>query len=190
MLKAISKNLLLNLLGCGKMYVGVRSVVTSRVELRRFAMGNQTMLFGKEIQLGRLSVLGDPLEKINALIDWEMFRSPIRERIRNADYSRGGRPPLDEILMFKIMLLQDWNTVSDDQTEYLVNCRLDWQRFLGMELGEKAPDSKSVWLFKERLGAEGVRALFDVFNAHLQSLGLLTREGSLIDSTFVEVPRQ
>jgi ABC-type Zn2+ transport system substrate-binding protein/surface adhesin len=30
-----------------------------------------------------------------------------------------------------------------------------------MELGEKAPDAKTLWLFKEKLGQEGMRELFE-----------------------------
>jgi len=153
-------------------------------------MLKQIRLFGVETQLERLSKLGDPLEKIQETINWEMFRPAIAKRIRKQDYSRGGRPPTDEILMFKIALLQDWNNTSDDHTEYLVNCRLDWQRFLNMELGEKSPDAKTIWLFKERLGEGGMRELFDLFNEKLGEMGIITREGSLIDASFVEVPRQ
>jgi len=102
-------------------------------------MGKQIIMYGAEVQLERLSKLGDPLEKINAAVNWEIFRAPIRKRVRKEDYSKGGRPPTDEIMMFKITLLQDWNNVSDDSMEYLINDRLSFQRFLGMELGEKSP---------------------------------------------------
>ena len=148
------------------------------------------MINGADTQLDRLTKLGDPLEKLNAAIDWEIFRKPIRKRIRKEDYSKGGRPPMDEILMFKITLLQDWNNISDDSTEYLINDRLSFQRFLGMELGEKSPDAKTIWVFKEKLGKDGMRELFEVFNEKLAGLGVLKREGSLIDATFVEAPRQ
>jgi len=153
-------------------------------------MQKQIMMNGADVQLERLSKLGDPLERINETIDWEIFRHSICERVRKPDYAKGGRPPIDEVLMFKITLLQDWNNVSDDSTEYLVNCRLDWQRFLGMELGEKSPDAKTIWLFKEQLGKEGLGELFELFNQNLYAMGVVKREGSLIDATFVDVPRQ
>jgi IS5 family transposase len=153
-------------------------------------MKKQLILFGADVQLERLSKLGDPLEKLNVAIDWEIFRETIRKRIRKEDYTKGGRPPIDEILMFKITLLQDWNNVSDDNMEYLINDRLSFQRFLGMELGEKSPDAKTIWLFKERIGKEGMRELFDFLNKKLVTLGVVKREGSLIDATFVEVPKQ
>lgn len=153
-------------------------------------MAKQIMMFGADVQLDRLSKLGDPLEKLNAAIDWEIFRRIIKKRIRKEDYSKGGRPPTDEILMLKITLLQDWHNISDDGAEYMINDRLSFQRFLGMELGEKSPDAKTIWLFKEQLGKEGMRELFDFFNEKLVGLGVVKREGSLIDATFVEVPRQ
>ena len=153
-------------------------------------VGKQIILFGAEMQLARLSKMGDSLEKINEVIDWEIFRAPIRNRIRKTDYSQGGRPPWDEILMFKTILLQDWNNLSDENTEYMINDRLTFQRFLGMELGEKAPDEKTIWLFKEQVGKEGMRELFDIFNKRLQEQGLVKREGSLIDATFVDAPKQ
>jgi IS5 family transposase len=150
----------------------------------------QVHIFGADVQLDRLSKLGDPLERINEAIDWEIFRAPIRRRIRKPDYSKGGRPPTDEILMFKITLLQDLNSLSDDKAEYMINDRLSFQRFLGMELGEKSPDAKTIWLFKEQLGKDGLRELFNMFNDLLHALGVIKREGSLVDATFVDVPRQ
>lgn len=153
-------------------------------------MGKQLMMYGADEQLKRLSKLGDPLEKLNAAINWEIFREPIRNRIRKADYSKGGRPPMDEVMMFKITILQDLNNLSDDNAEYMINDRLSYQRFLGLELGEKSPDTKTIWLFKESMGKEGMRELFDVFNELLINLGVVKREGSLIDATFVEVPKQ
>ena len=153
-------------------------------------MGKQLMIFGADLQLERISKLGDPLEKLNVAIDWDMFRASIRKRVRKEDYSKGGRPPTDEIVMFKITLLQDWNNISDDTTEFMINDRLSFQRFLGMELGEKSPDAKTIWLFKEKLGKDGLRELFDFFNVKLFELGVVKRKGSLIDATFVDAPKQ
>ena len=67
----------------------------------------QINLYGLETQLARLTRLGDPLEKINKLIDWEMYREQIETEIRK-DMSKGGRPAYDVILMYKITMLQEW----------------------------------------------------------------------------------
>ena len=150
----------------------------------------QLHLSGAETQLERISKIGDPLEKINSVIDWEIFRSGLEGRVRKEDYSKGGRPPLDVVRMFKIVMLQHWNNISDDNTEYLVNDRLSFQRFLGMELGEKSPDAKTIWLFKEKLGEGGMREMFGMFNRLLEKNGIITRVGSIVDASFVDVPKQ
>ena len=41
--------------------------------------------------------------------------------------------------------------ISDEQTEYQINDRLSFMRFLGIELKDKVPDAKTICLFKERL---------------------------------------
>ena len=153
-------------------------------------MEEQMQLDGVRTQLERLSKMGDPLEKINAVINWELFRPILEARTRKAEYPKGGRPPKDCVTMFKIVMLQDWHNISDENTEYLINDRLSFQRFLGMEMGEKAPDCKTLWLFKERLGEDGMRECFDLFNVLLEESKIITRKGSIVDASFVDVPRQ
>jgi len=150
----------------------------------------QTRLFGTETQLERLSKLGDPLEKANELIDWEMFRSPIETAIRK-DMSKGGRPPFDAVLMYKITMLQQWYGLSDMGIEYQINDRLSFMRFLGLEIGDKVPDGNTIWDFKEALKEKEVdRKLFDLFNKKLEEQGIITHKGSIIDASFVTVDKR
>ena len=51
-----------------------------------------------------------------------------------------------------------------------------------MELGEKSPDAKTIWLFKEKLGEDGMRELFDLFNTKLHDMGVVKWEGSIVDA--------
>ena len=93
--------------------------------------------------------------------------------------------------MFKILLLQSWYAIADDKTEYMINDRLSFQRFLGLSLGDKVPDSKTIWLFRDNLSKSGAyKELFELFTVQMGKLGVITREGSLIDASFVDVPRQ
>lgn len=41
-----------------------------------------------------LSKFGDPLEKINDVIDFELFRQQLESVLSQSDRSKGGRPPL------------------------------------------------------------------------------------------------
>jgi len=148
----------------------------------------QIHLNGAETQLERLSKLGDPLEKINRKINWEIFRNPIENAIRK-DMSKGGRPPFDAILMYKITMLQQWYGLADMAAEYHINDSLSYMRFLGLEIGDKVPDGNTIWDFKEALKEKEVdRKLFDLFNEMLEEQGIITHKGSIIDATFVTVP--
>ncbi|MDR2203414.1 MAG: hypothetical protein LBE76_03780 [Nitrososphaerota archaeon] len=70
-------------------------------------MGQQH-LFETKTQLEKLSKLGNPLLKANKIVNWEIFRKPIEETIHSKDPTHGGRPPYDIVLMFKIVMLQQW----------------------------------------------------------------------------------
>jgi IS5 family transposase len=93
--------------------------------------------------------------------------------------------------MFKILLLQQWYSMADDKTEYLINDRLSFQRFLGLSLGSKVPDAKTIWLFRETMVKSGEeKALFALFKEQMEGKGIITRTGSIVDASFVEAPRQ
>ena len=38
-----------------------------------------------------------------------------------SDGAKGGRPPFDPVVMFKILVIQAQNGLSDDRTEFLIN---------------------------------------------------------------------
>jgi transposase, IS5 family len=67
-------------------------------------------------------------------------------------------------MMFKILVIQAQNNRSDERTEFLINDRLSFMRFLGLSVGERVPDAKTIWLFRERLTRAGtIEKLFDRF---------------------------
>lgn len=57
----------------------------------------------------------------------------------------GGRPAYDYILMFKIVILQKMYNLSDDRTEFQINDRMSFMRFLGLNLNDRVPDRKTIW---------------------------------------------
>ena len=151
----------------------------------------QINLFAESNRLNRLSTIGDPLEKVASTIDFEIFRHLLDEAIPRKKKDKGGRPPKDNVLMFKILLLQEWYCIADDMTEYLINDRLSFQRFLGMTLSEKVPDAKTIWLYRELLKNSGkAKELFDKFTHAMEQIGVITHEGSIVDASFIDVPKQ
>jgi IS5 family transposase len=53
----------------------------------------------------RVKRLGDRLSEIEKLIDWEAFR-PVEDMYDNKT-EKGGRPNNDEIMMIKVIVLQE-----------------------------------------------------------------------------------
>ena len=151
----------------------------------------QIGFWDESLRLEKLSKLGDSLEKLNRAIDWEMFRPKLTKVFKKHAKGAGGRPPYDYLLLFKVLVLQRIYNLSDDQTEYQINDRMSFMRFLGLGLGDRVPDAKTIWLYRDTLTkANVIRELFDLFNAQLESAGLITHTGSIVDATFVEAPRQ
>jgi len=147
--------------------------------------------FDEDFRLEKLSKKNDPLEKLNKLIDWEIFRPELNNSFKETPKSKGGRPPYDYVMMFKILILQRYYNVSDEQVEYQILDRLSFMRFLQLSLCDNVPDCNTVWLFRENLSKDGaIERLFALFNRQLESIGLLAHKGSIIDASFVEVPRQ
>jgi len=75
-------------------------------------------------------------------------------------------------MMFKILVIQAANNLSDERTEFLINDRLSFVRFSGLGLEDRAPDARTIRLFLEKLTKSGtIRTLFDRFDAALRASG-------------------
>ena len=147
--------------------------------------------FDQDIRLSKLSQLGDPLEKLNKGIDFEIFRTTIEDGLAKEAKGPGGRPPYDYVMMFKIAILQRYFNLSDEQAEYQINDRMSFMRFLNLSIADDIPDSRTIWDFKEKLtDLDLVEVLFALFLKELERLNLIVNEGKIIDASFVEVPRQ
>ena len=151
----------------------------------------QPGLFDVEERAAQLTEMGDPLVGLKARIDWEAFR-PDLDRVHAKDRKgNAGAKPIDVVLMFKVLVLQQLHNLSDDRIEYQIRDRFSFMRFLGLQLEDRVPDAKTVWLFRERLKGLGlVDVLFAGFHQQLAMQGYVARAGQMVDATFVEVPRQ
>jgi IS5 family transposase len=148
-------------------------------------------LFAEAYRLEKLSKLGDQLEKLNNVMNWEIFEPILKGVFAKEAKGAGGRPPYDYVLMFKILILQRLFNISDDQTEFQINDRMSFMRFLGLTLGEKVPDAKTIWNFRNELSlASMMESLFELFAGELESRGIITHKGTIVDATFVDAPKQ
>ena len=102
---------------------------------------------------------------------WETFRADIEAVVLTPEEMRkssAGRKPLDAIVMFRMLVLQALNNLSDEQVEYQVRDRLSFTRFLRPGTEDSIPDATTLWLFREKLAKAGlIEKLFDRFDQHL-----------------------
>ena len=151
----------------------------------------QPSFFDEADRLEKLTRLKDPLVMLKRHIDFEIFRPQLSAVFEKERKSPAGRKAYDVVFMFKILILQRLNNISDEQTEFLINDRQSYQRFLGLGMGGSVPDFSTVWLFREALTKAGIiKPLFDTFVAILDKQGVITKTGTIVDASFVEVPRQ
>jgi len=147
--------------------------------------------FDFDERLKRLSDIGDQLEAYAKAVDLEIFRADLVKALIYSHGAKGGRPPFDPVLMFKVLVIQAQNNLSDDRTEFLINDRLSFMRFLGLGLSDQVPDAKTTWAFRERLTQAGaIDGLFVRFDAALREAGYIAMGGLLVESTLVAAPKQ
>jgi transposase, IS5 family len=146
-------------------------------------MRGQPGFWDIEERYARLSEVGDPLERLSGVVPWEVFRKPLAKALKRSDGAKGGRPPYDPVLMFKVLVLQALYNLSDDQAEFMIQDRLSFMRFLGLGLSDRVPDAKTIWLFREHLAqARTVETLFARFDKHLAKSGYLAMGGQIVDA--------
>jgi len=101
-------------------------------------------LFDEQETYQRLSSIGNPLEKISKVVDFEIFIDILETKLLNTNKkSNAGAKPFDVVMMFKIMILQRYYGLGDTQIEYQILDRLSFKKFLGLESGDKVPDEKT-----------------------------------------------
>src|SRR3990172_3912941 len=120
----------------------------------------QRGLFEEIDRLRELTKLGDPLIILNEKINWESFRkilNKIRPEENPDNINNAGRKPFDVVMMFKVILLQRYYGISDDQMEFQLKDRRSFERFVsGGDTLYHRPDAKTIWLYRERFKDVGI----------------------------------
>ncbi len=147
-------------------------------------MPRQAGFWSVEDRLRELSAQGDPLEKLLEIVDFELFRAVLNEAVGSMDRPRGGRPPFDAVLKFKMLYLQAQHELSFEATEHLVRDHLSWLRFCGLTIADPVPDANTLWDFREALiGAGVLDELFDRLDQAIKDAAQLWLSGQLVRLT-------
>ena len=158
---------------------------------KRYIQPAEPGLFDGLNRLVKIDAMGDPLKRLDDIIPWEIFIPILDCLSRPEPKGPGGRPAFQPLFMFKILILQSLNNLSDAQAQYHILDRASFCRFLGITTADEVPDQNTIREFREQLTRTGLYTdLFEAFNLRLAEVGLITRHGHAIDASFVEVPRQ
>ena len=115
-------------------------------------------------------------------MDWER----LAQVVAGVHAASRGRPSYPPLLMVKVLLLQQWYTLSDPQMEEALSDRLSFRRFVGLGLEDDTPDHSTISRFRAALEAAGLSdRLFEVLTAQLEAQGLMLKQGTLLDATLV-----
>ena len=135
-------------------------------------------------QYKKVQGLGDRLDHVKDMIDWERFR-PFFADLFFDDDKIGGRPHYDEIVMMKVLVLQRFYGLSDQETEFQINDRTSFKNFLGFP--DKIPDYTTIWTLKERMQQNGtIEKVWSELQRQLDAKGLKVKNGVIQDATFIE----
>ena len=115
-------------------------------------------------------------------MDWER----LGQVVAGVHAAARGRPSYPPLLMVKVLLLQQWYTLSDPQLEEALSDRLSFRRFVGLGLADDTPDHSTISRFRAALEAQGLSArLFAALAQQLEAQGLVLKQGTLLDATLV-----
>lgn len=103
---------------------------------------------------------------------------------------KGGHPPYPTEVMVRVLVVKHLHGLSDEQTEFELLDQRSFQRFCGLEHSLNTPDRTTIWNFENRLGVEGIQALFEGLNRQIRVHGLEARAWQIVDATLVPAPKQ
>jgi IS5 family transposase len=147
-------------------------------------MSGQRSMFGVDERYAALSASVDPLQRLLSVVDFEVFRPILSSALALLEGAKGGPPPYDPVLMFKLLVLQALYSLSDEQAEFQMRDRLSFRRFVGLEFHDPVPDAKTIWLYREQLKRAGeMESLFRRLDAMLTANGYLAMGGQIVEAT-------
>jgi IS5 family transposase len=148
-------------------------------------------MFDLQSRLLKIDSNGDFLVALDHLVPWESFRERLQVLRDKPRKSNAGAKGYDPLVMFKVLVLQSMYNLSDAATEAQILDRLSFMRFLGISIGDKVPDEKTIWTFRQQLGKlDLTEQLFADFDTYLRMTGYEAKRGQIVDASIVPAPKQ
>lgn len=147
-------------------------------------------LLAEEGYVHKVDAIGDPLQKIEAVVDFAALARAVEKIAPRPEQPKGGRPPYPTDVMVRVLVVKRLHELSDEQTEFQLLDRRSFRRFCGLEHSRNLPDRTTIWNFENRIGVDGVTALFAELDRQIRAQGLEARAGQIVDATPVPAPKQ
>lgn len=113
-------------------------------------------------------------------VDWEALSDLLAPF-----YADGGRPAFPVLRMVRVMVLAFWADLPDERLAVEIRCNLLYRQFLGVGLAEPTPSESTIADFRNRLGDEGARIIFDAFNRRWHAEGLIGTSRRVLDGVHI-----
>jgi len=121
------------------------------------------------------------LKRVLDMVYWKRFKKKFKKLYSEDE----GRPAWDPVVLFRCLLLAEWNTLSDRQLEEAIEFRYDFRKFAGIPLDQEAPDATTYVIFRQRI-AHLWEELLEEINSQLEQDGYSVYKAVAIDATLVE----
>jgi IS5 family transposase len=129
-------------------------------------------------------------DRVNAVIDWSQIENEISKYYQKGK-SVDGRESYSSLILFKMLLLQTWNGLSDVAIEESVKDRISFSKFCCISMDEQVPDSTVLCRFRNELGKHNAfEALLKIINKRMEDAGLMVTQGVIVDASVTPTPRK
>lgn len=129
------------------------------------------------------------LRQITAYVDWRGIRTLLNKKYTKP-HNEIGNPAYDALMMFKILLLQIWDGLSDYEVEERINDSILFSKFLLLDMGLPAPDHSTISRFRTELTRLGIMdKLLRELNKQFKKHGISRiDQGAIVDASIVDSP--
>ena len=131
-------------------------------------------------------------DKVDKIIDWSRIDKVLKSKYKR-NKNAVGNPAYPALQMFKILLVQRWENLSDPQMEFALKDRLSVIRFVGLSISDPVPDHSTINRFRNELcRLQLYEKLLKELNNQLSEKGLKVseRKEKVIDVTVVSSSRR
>lgn len=119
-----------------------------------------------------------PYRLLLSLVPFEQLCEPM-----GLKYSKKGRPGYPVASIFKALVLQWMEDLSDRELERFLEENMAAKLFCGFDLEDKTPDYSTFSVARDRIGLKGVADFFNGVRASLQRAGLVREVFTFVDAT-------